>query len=344
MGHTLAKLSTFKSYALKQASVSHGPPEIGIEPTNQCNLKCIMCARTHEMTRPIGDMTFENFKKLIDESKHHLEFVELQDLGEPLFNKELFKMIAYCKEKGIKTGMSTNSTILTESSARNLMEAGLNQITFAFDGATKQTYEKVRVGGNYDLVIANIKRFLQIKKEMKSKIYCIMQCIAMNETEDEIRTFKAMWNNVPGVNAVRIRQVTYTGTGKFDNKKDSPCYWLWRDPHVKWDGTFVPCCQDTNNSLALGNIKEKTIEEMWNSPKMQEIRQLHIDGRASEIPLCKNCNMYQPAMPFALADALVPAETRNKIVPTVETIASFMRFGKRKEAKPSNGEIKLNVV
>ena len=60
--------------------------------------------------------------------------------------------------------------ILTDEIAKELIELGIERIYFSIEGATKETYEKIRVGANYDKVIDNIKRFIQLKKEMKSPI------------------------------------------------------------------------------------------------------------------------------------------------------------------------------
>ena len=86
-------------------------------------------------------------------------------------------MLAIAKEMGVPSGISTNATILTEESSRRLIQAGLDYIIFAFDGATKATYEKYRKGAEFEKVRENILGFLKVKKELKSKIFCIVQMV-----------------------------------------------------------------------------------------------------------------------------------------------------------------------
>ncbi len=322
---TMKRLSLLKSYLTKDEKVKFGPPELGIEITNYCNLKCTMCTRTTEMTRPLRNMSLHEFKKIVDDVKEDTEFIWLQDLGEPLLHTDVYHMIEYCKQNGVKVGISTNATMLTKTASERLLHSGIDYIIFAFDGATKETYEKIRVGANYKTVVANIKQFLEMKQAVQSKIFVVLQCIAMNKTLEEVHIFKKMWN-IPCVDAVRIRQLTHSGIGQFKNNARGPCYWLWRDPHIKSNGSFVPCCQDTNADLAVGNAKDHNVKELWNSQKMQELRKMHVEGRADEIPACKNCNMYQPILPFAVASFLTDTMTKNKLIPVVETVVSRVRY------------------
>ena len=56
---------------------------------------------------------------------------------------------------------------MTEQAARRIIELQIDQIFLSLDGATKQTYEQIRVGANFDKVISNTRRLIQIKREMR---------------------------------------------------------------------------------------------------------------------------------------------------------------------------------
>ena len=53
------------------------------------------------------------------------------------------------------------------------------------------------------------------------------------------------------------------------------------------DGNVVPCTQISNNEIVLGNVKENTLEEIWNSKKYKNFRQMHIDGKFPKGHKCK---------------------------------------------------------
>src|SRR3989338_2689484 len=73
-----------------------------IEPTNLCNLKCPMCPTGNgTMPRPRGFMTFETFKKIIDEMGDYLITVTLMNYGEPFLNQDVYKMISYANKRNI---------------------------------------------------------------------------------------------------------------------------------------------------------------------------------------------------------------------------------------------------
>jgi radical SAM protein with 4Fe4S-binding SPASM domain len=335
-----AKLRLATDYLLGRAPRAGAyPPVVGIEPTNNCNLDCVFCPR-QEMTRQVGDMNTELFERIVDDLRGRVEFIWLQDYGEPFLNRNIFQMIRAARARGLRTGVSTNATVMTDRVISGILDSGLDYIIFAFDGATRETYEKVRLGANFDQVTRNIRRFLERKNETKAPIYVCVQCICMQQTRAEIRRFIRAWR-VRGVNGVRIRQLTYSGNdegggkhgsngdgrGRFRNDPGRrPCYWLWSNPHIKQDGTVVPCCQDVNGVLAIGNVREQSLGEIWNGEKMQRLRRLHLEGRQAEIPLCRGCNMYQPAGPFVFGSAFLPAYTVNRLVPTIETLLSIHRY------------------
>jgi radical SAM protein with 4Fe4S-binding SPASM domain len=320
------RLRLAAAYLRRDKAPGGFPAVVGIESTNNCNLDCVMCPR-QEMTRPVADIERPLYEKAIDQLAGKTEFIWLQDYGEPFLNKEIFTMIRYARERGLKVGISTNGTVLTDKIIEGIFASGLDYLIFAIDGATPETYEKIRVGAKYEKVAANARRFLEKKVAGKHKIFTVVQCIYMEATSNEVRIFRRQWD-LPGVDAVRIRQLTYSGKGgKFDNlTTQKPCYWLWSNPHIKNDGTVVPCCQDVNSTLALGNIKDQSLDAIWSGEKMQEIRALHLAGKAGEIPLCRNCNMVQPAAPLILAAAIPSYLTVNRLVPRVESFLSYWRF------------------
>ncbi len=90
---------------------------------------------------------------------------------EPLLIKDFEKYIEYCSKKGFKDIMiNTNASAMTERRAKTILDAGLTRIRFSIDAATKDTFEKIRVGGRYKQVINNIHRFLDIKERYGYKL------------------------------------------------------------------------------------------------------------------------------------------------------------------------------
>jgi len=322
----IKRLKLAADYLLKKSRTVSYPSHIGIETTNNCNLDCIMCPR-HDMTRPVQDMDMQVFRKIINDIKGEVEMVWLQHYGEPFLDKKIFEKIKYAKTNGLQTGISSNGTALSSSVIEDIFESGHDYIIFAFDGASKETYEKIRLGANFEHVTSNIKKFLEMKIKNKINIFTVLQLICMSETEDEIQDFISQWD-IDGVDGIRIRQVTHSGNnGKFNNQsKKQPCYWLWSDPHIQVDGTVVPCCQDVNAVYPIGNINEQSLGEIWNSKKMIKLREKHIDGDLEDISLCQNCNMYQPHPALVIGNSILDYAQASRLVPKAETIISKLRY------------------
>ncbi len=99
-----------------------------VEPTNICNLKCPMCPSGNgEMSRALGKLNFENYKRLLDDVGDRVLQVQLWNQGEPLINKSLLDFVRYAKGKGIVTQTSTNGHyIRTEEAAEEIVLSGLD--------------------------------------------------------------------------------------------------------------------------------------------------------------------------------------------------------------------------
>ncbi|MBU0600226.1 radical SAM protein [bacterium] len=176
--------------------------QLEIEVTNDCNLKCIMCPRTSKMSREIGYMDFELFKKIIDETE--ASSIHFSGLGEPLLHPQIREMFAYAKEKELEVGLRTNGLGLDEGFSKQIIEREfVDYIIFGLDAATKETYAKIKGVDLFDKAVENITKFLELKKEIlkdEPKYYGIrkpligVQILKMKETDKEIEQFMNEWD------------------------------------------------------------------------------------------------------------------------------------------------------
>ena len=317
-----------KSYVFRKAHVPGGPLTLAIESTAKCNLFCPMCPREY-IHFPPRDMDLSVFKKIIDEGKDFLEFAVPYGVGEPLLNPEIFDMISYCREMRVPTGISTNATVLTDEASRTLIQAGLDYIIFAFDGATKETYETYRKGAQFEKVRENILTFLKVKKELKSKIFCIVQMVRLKENQKEIPELLRMWR-LEGIDEVRIKKDEVHNEGSAipgDNAArppmKHPCYLLWRGPmYIHYDGTVFPCCYIYPDE-PVGNVKKNSLAQIWNSEEMVKIREAHISGDLTDYKACQNCPAARPKLPVTLGSFLINTHTVRKAIPFFERMAQI---------------------
>lgn len=102
--------------------------------TRSCNLKCIHCYSDSEGKKYDGELSNEEGKALIDDLADFKIPALLFSGGEPLVRPDLFELIRYAKEKGIRTTLSTNGTLITKDIARELHEIGMAYVGISLDG------------------------------------------------------------------------------------------------------------------------------------------------------------------------------------------------------------------
>ncbi|MDD5439557.1 MAG: radical SAM protein [Candidatus Omnitrophica bacterium] len=330
MRRSLNRFGITKNYMRKNASLDSLPTEIVLETTNQCNIRCTMCAINH-MKRPVGRLPLDKFKRVIDEIKDYAELVYLHGLGEPLLHPDIVEMVSYCASSNIRSGISTNATVLDAAMAKALLKAGLDYIILAVDGAARETFEKIRLNADYNKVTANIRDFLDIKGTIKNKNFAVVQMVLSDETRGERDDFLKQWSRRKNLDAVRIKRLIDLRFMKGDSRPagicDKPCFYLWRQANIYWDGTVSLCCMANDNEEVVGNIfTEGSLAKVWNSEAMKEKRALHLKRAWSTIPICNRCDIPQPSYLAIMGLTLLNTYTARRIMPFIEGMKIFGEF------------------
>src|SRR5689334_5156233 len=210
-------------------------------------------------------------------------------IGEPMIHPNIFEMIRITHDAGIRTGMSTNATLLDEKRADMLLDSGLDYVILAFDGATKESYEKYRIGATFEKTRANILAFLDKKIERKSKIYVVLQMVMLKDNSHEVDAYRKLWS-IPGVDEIRFKrdEIRIDGSRiphtEFKTRRRNPCHLLWRGPlYVRYDGLAFPCCY-MYDEPPVGDLKKQSVMEVWNSTEMVKLREAHLKGDVSNYP------------------------------------------------------------
>lgn len=146
---------------------SEFPLQIDFELNSHCNMKCSFCVHGVK-TVPVRKMSFETFKKTIDEGeKHGLVSIKLNYINEPLLRSDIWDFIQYARSKGVlNIYFATNGTRLTEANSIKLIESGVSKIMVSLDAVSKETFLQMRHSDKFEEIIANIERFLKIRDSM----------------------------------------------------------------------------------------------------------------------------------------------------------------------------------
>ncbi len=154
-------------YADRPTIVPSLPKCLYIEVTNRCNSLCETCPRTFVTREPLGDITWENFTCVVD-SNPEMNRAVLHGIGEPLMHKDLIKMIEYLKARNIYVLFNTNAVLLKRKMQEQLIASGLDELRISLDGATRETYFKIRGIPALDKVIKYSAQMIETKRELNA--------------------------------------------------------------------------------------------------------------------------------------------------------------------------------
>jgi len=287
-----------------------------VELTNACNLRCKFCPTWQNMKREKGFMSFDNFKKIIDSDGKIIKNIDLNFAGEPTLNKDVFKMVKYATAKGITVLISTNTTTLQDFSMTEVFDSGLNNLVVCLDGTTKEVYVQHRQGGDFDLVLENIKKICQEKKNRKAKLpWITLQFVVTKSNESQIAEVIKLAQDL-GVDSLNLKTLSLGSFFELDKKlelakeylpenkeysrfdikddklflKSKPKYCSWlRQTVVFWNGDVTLCCYDYNGDLIVGNVfKDGGLEKVLKNKKYKKYRKQAIKR---QFDLCQNCNL-----------------------------------------------------
>ena len=306
--------SSFLFSALLNRPVIWGTPAVlTIEPTNTCNLRCPLCTTgSGEMTRDNGQMSLDTFQNILDKMGEDIFFLLLYHQGEPYINKHFLKFVELAKAKNIYCTTSTNAHFITDDVIHATIDSGLDSMIVSLDGVTQETYAKYRVKGNINKVVPTLKRFMEIKRERRSKTPLIaLQFLVMKHNEHELPAVRKLAKELKVDRLLiknievrsleeaktwlplndKYRRYDFSGqTYEVKNNQKKSCPRPWLSTLINWDGSVVPCCFDKNARYEMGNINaDYSFQEIWKNASYTDFREkLTLDRKS--IDICRNCN------------------------------------------------------
>ena len=294
-------LSTKSGWAaLLEAKRSEEPHIHQIEPTNRCAYSCVMCPRAEKMTRPLGLMDVDLYRKLIDEIAGFAPAVrrkeiELFHFGESLIHPRLPEMVRIGSERGLKMTLSVNPPHLTPDIAADLIAAEPFKIIISLDGDDAETYRRIRgKAARFDKAVDNLMQFAELYRRSNRRTDVVLRVIKMYQNEHQIAAMRQRWE----AEGLRFEERTFfpwteddlADLGDFQRYPPAmPCPFPWQYMVVQWDGAVVPCCRDYNAVNVMGNVRDQTLKEIWNGETYRGFRRQHETGEFGGNDFCRKC-------------------------------------------------------
>lgn len=283
-----------------------------IEITNTCNLDCHFCPKHHRKRRQLSE---EEFDLLTDRVRSKVCFLYFHLMGEPLLHPLLPQFVTMAREKGFKTVLTSNGTLLHramalldtlphkiqlslhshESNARGELSEYMDQVMrFSTQAAGKGTCMVLRLWnqGGMDRENEEVMRLIEkyVSKPWKERPDGFRLCDNLYLEFDR----KFEWPGGGGKAASDDSDGKQEESdGKLEaspskSKQEYFCKALIKQIGVLSDGSLVPCCLDHDGDVILGNLFHQSLEEILASPRAQALVEGFRHHAATE-PLCQSC-------------------------------------------------------
>lgn len=283
-----------------------------IEITNTCNLDCHFCPKHHRKRRQLSE---EEFDLLTNRVRGKVCFLYFHLMGEPLLHPLLPQFVTMAREKGFKTVLTSNGTLLHramalldtlphkiqlslhshESNARGELSEYMDQVMrFSTQAAGKGTCMVLRLWnqGGMDRENEEVMRLIEkyVPKPWKERPDGFRLCDNLYLEFDR----KFEWPGGGGKAASDDSDGKQEESdGKLEaspskSKQEYFCKALIKQIGVLSDGSLVPCCLDHDGDVILGNLFHQSLEEILASPRAQALVEGFRHHAATE-PLCQSC-------------------------------------------------------
>ncbi|MDO9098554.1 MAG: 12,18-didecarboxysiroheme deacetylase [Candidatus Methanoperedens sp.] len=126
----------------------------------RCNLKCVHCYAQSKDIEYKNELTTQQGKDLIDDLAQFGAPVILFSGGEPIMRKDLPELALYARQKGMRSVISTNGTLIDKKMAKVLKDIGLSYVGVSLDGM-RETNDKFRgMKGAFDAALNGMRNCL----------------------------------------------------------------------------------------------------------------------------------------------------------------------------------------
>lgn len=273
------------------------PEEVEVEITTDDSLPDSTLRPRGKALERTGRMTLDTFERLVR------ELASLDDrrlvfggFGDPLLHDQFPQFLSIARESGILgIAVRTSAVSLDEGMIDALLDAEVDVLNVLLDAAEPDTYRRVHRADHYDRVLENIERLMHVQRERQcSRPLIVAELMKTPETLDDMESFYDRWLLKAG-SAVIAGPSRYAGMWPADEVVNMApptrfaCARVFHRAAVLADGRLCICDQDFKGEHAVGRIGESSLQDLWQSDALNEVRQNHLAGRYQGM-ICAACS------------------------------------------------------
>lgn len=268
------------------------PLYIVMETNSYCNMKCKMCIRNFDQSKNRKvDADVDLLKKVVCECKElGIPSFFIGAEAECLINPHIKDIIRMIKEEGcgIDNFLITNGYELNEDICNMLVDLQWERVYISLDAAFPETYEKIR-GKDLKTVENNIENLLKIREGKKSMLPLIrVSFVIQEDNKAEKNAFIEKWKDKVDIidfqNLIHYENMEINSTVSDIEYK---CAYPFRTMLLDCDGNYYPCCTEFGYKMPIGNAKDMSVKEAWNSDFICKLRADMLDSKLNDV--CRAC-------------------------------------------------------
>jgi len=262
-----------------------------VEITNICNMNCSFC---HGHSRKPRRMTVGEFSHVLDQLEGKTNYIYYHLMGEPLTHPDLPQFLQLADERGFRSVITTNGTLLRQRK-QDLLSSRVHKISISLHSFEKDDEQAFRQ------YMHNVTDFAEAAANAGTVIVFRLWnkgCDGGRNllTEEYLRThLHGEWaENTKGY---RIRKKLFLEWGdrfvwpdQYAPLQDEEvfCYGLRDHFGILCDGTVVPCCLDSDGIIHLGNLHKEELSDILASPRAKALT-AGFECRSASEDLCRRC-------------------------------------------------------
>jgi MoaA/NifB/PqqE/SkfB family radical SAM enzyme len=293
------------------------PFVIFVDPSDACNFKCRFCPTSDRdlmksVGRPWKQMSFDLFKKIADdmtEFSGQVEVLRMYKDGEPLLNKRLADMIKYAKDVGAskRIDTTTNASLLTKDKGREIADAGLDRINISIYGVSNEHYTNFSgVKLEFERVLANVRDFYEVRGNCEMLVKIPGDTLSSQEKEMFLEQFSDYSDKIyiehimscwPEFDLRGVDVNQEHGIYGQEIKEVSACPYPFYSFSINSDGLSSVCFLDWGRKMIVGDVRERSVKEVWNGERLKAYRKMFLEGRRKDHPQCGDCGQMTHGLP-----------------------------------------------
>ncbi len=288
------------------------PPSVKIELTARCDMQCFFCATAFRL-RDKRDMEWDLLTRVLrDLRAAGVEEIGMFYLGESFLYKNLPEAIAYARELGFPyIFLTTNGRMATAERVQACFEAGLDSLKFSFNWADAEQCRSVTRVDAFDTVVENIKATRRVRDRVEAETghRCGLYASSIQwDGDQQGRMTKAVETIRPYIDE-HYWLPLYSQAGLTAGARDTkpvagnigrigalrepmPCWALFTEGHVTYDGKLSACCFDHDGRFTMGDLKQTDFMEAWHGESFKALRAANLEKDVTGTP-CERCIAYQ---------------------------------------------------